>query len=70
VKRETCEKGAIRSSKFEVRGSKFRKPRTSDIEPLRLARLARPASLARLPCGSALLVSKGVRTIELLFCLV
>ncbi len=25
---------AIRGSKFEVRGSKFRKPRTSDIEPL------------------------------------
>ena len=31
----------------DVRGWKFRKPRTSDLEPLRLARLAFPASLAR-----------------------
>src|SRR6266404_6218575 len=33
MKCETCEKRAIRSSKFEVRGSEFRKARTSDLEP-------------------------------------
>jgi hypothetical protein len=33
VTREIREKGAIRSSTFRVRGSKFRIPRTADLEP-------------------------------------
>src|SRR6266581_7655067 len=33
-----------RDPKFDVRGSKFQKPRTSDLEPSRLARPARLAS--------------------------
>ena len=45
VKRETCEKGAIRSSWFEV-------PKTLNYQP---RTLARPASLAQLSSGSILL---------------
>src|SRR6266852_9848577 len=44
MKRETGEKGTIRSSGFEV-------SKTSNFGPRALLRLAHPASLARLFCG-------------------
>jgi hypothetical protein len=44
VTREICEKGAIRSSKFEV-------SKTPSFGPRTLRHLAHPASLARLSCA-------------------
>ena len=35
-----------RDLKFDVQGSKFKKPRTSDLEPLSVANPARRVSLA------------------------
>jgi len=46
VTREICEKGAIRSSKFVVRGFE-----TPSFGPRTLRHLAHPASLARLSCA-------------------
>ena len=40
-----------RDLKFEVQGSKFRKPRTSDRAPRTIVFLAHPIRLARLSCG-------------------
>src|SRR4029077_11162824 len=51
VKRETCEKGAIRSSGFAV-------PKTSNFGP---RTLARPASLARLSCRGVLISTQTCR---------
>ena len=52
VKRETCEKGTTGETDD---GSRFSELRTQNFEPrtLSLVRLARPACLARLSCGSA-----------------
>ena len=49
MKREKGEKGEVRSSGFEV-------PKTSNFGPRTLARLTYPISLARLSCGSVLLI--------------
>jgi hypothetical protein len=50
--REARDKRERRELKFAVQGSQFRKPRSSDLELSRLARLARPACLARLGSSS------------------
>src|SRR5882762_6979104 len=52
VKRERDEQAVRdrRDAKFEVLGSKFRKPRTSNLGPRTLPRLARPA-LRATPAG-------------------
>jgi hypothetical protein len=39
--------------KFEVQGSKFKKPRTSDIEPLLVSPFL-PVSLRYIPVGSSI----------------
>ena len=41
--RDTRDWRERRDLKFEVQGSKFRKPRTSDLEPRTIVFLARPA---------------------------
>ena len=58
--RETRDMRERRDPKFEVRGSKFRKPRTFD----RLARLTNPV---RLSCGVVPIVP-DVQAIEVLLC--
>jgi hypothetical protein len=64
MKREICEKGATRSSKFGVRSSENLELRTSNPRLSRSSRLSRAAILR----GRSPLVP-DVQAIELLFCL-